>query len=139
MKKYLLLLLLPLTLLLFSCGGANLDPAFDKTELEESAQAAITLGESGDYQSFRALFSEEVQENMDETFPLETFQNDYLTLVESKGAFKKFSTTLLVGKEDEETGESFAYVIQTVRYDDGKLKYTLCYNTDMELTEYYVK
>ena len=50
-----------------------------------------------------------------------------------------YSSRLRIEKLDEETGESFAYVIQTVRYDDGKLKYTLCYNTDMELTEYYVK
>lgn len=140
MRKNLLALMFVICICL--AGGCSrgsvsteLADCFDEETVEESAKAAITLGESGNYEEFIKLFDDAVAESMTQ----EVYEKQYLSVVEEKGAFESFSDGVLVGQTDPNTGAHYAGVVLVANYEDGKIQYTIGYNEDMKLIQFLIK
>lgn len=114
---------------------AELADCFDEETVEEEAKAAITLGESGNYEEFIKLFDDAVAESMTQ----EVYEDQYLSVVKEKGAFESFSDGILVGQTDPDTGAHYAGVVLVANYEDGKIQYTIGYNEDMKLIQFLIK
>lgn len=138
-KKLLVFMAAVCVCLLAGCSKGSLTTklpdCFDEETVEEEAKAAITLGESGDYEAFIKLFDDTVAKSMTQ----EVYEDQYLAVVEEKGAFESFSDSVLVGQTDPDTGANYAGVVLVANYEDGKIQYTIGYNEEMKLIQFMIK
>ncbi len=138
-KKLLVFLCVVLMCLLSGCSrgsvSTKLPDCFEEETVEEEAKAAVTLGESGDYEEFIKLFDDTVAKSMTR----EVYENQYLAVVKEKGAFESFGDSVLVGQTDPNTGANYAGVVLVANYEDGKIQYTIGYNEDMKLIQFLIK
>lgn len=117
---------------LAGCGDKNkLADVFDEDGVKQQAMDDITLGESDDYEGWKARFVPEIQEKL-----TEDIYNSYLEGLKEKGAFTEFGKAAILGQEQD--GKDYAVVVFLVKHEKGEMKYTISYNEEMQLINYLV-
>lgn len=120
---------------LMGCSvGTELADCFDKETLRAEAEAAIQLGESGDYDGLVEKFSDDLKSSLTQ----ENYKK-YMDLLSERGAFQKFGEAVYVGQHINKTDSDYAIVIMNVEYEKGNFQYAVGFNEDMELIQFSVK
>lgn len=118
--------------LLAGCGDKNkLADVFDEETVKQQALDDITVGESGDFDAWKARFAEEVQAGLTQ----EIYDN-YINLLKEKGEFKEFGKCAVVGQEQD--GKNYAVAVYMVKHEKGDIKYTIAYDEEMHLIQYVI-
>ena len=121
-----------LTGVLAGCGDKNkLADVFDEETVKQQAMDDITIGESGDFEAWKARFAGEIQGSLTQ----EIYDN-YLNLLKEKGEFKEFGKCAILGQEQD--GKNYAVVVYIVKHEKGEIKHTLAYDEEMHLIQYLI-
>lgn len=139
MRKWILILsAIVISMAFAGCSkqaGSELADCFEKDTLIEAAKEAITLAESDNYEGYAALFDDALSSQITE----ESYQSQYLDVIKEKGTFESFGDPVVIGQTDESTGKNYAGVILVAKYSDGKIQYSLGYNEEMRLIQFFIK
>lgn len=134
-KKWLGMMCAVLTgmFLLTGCaGGSSLADCFDKETLIKQAKADITLAEGNDYEGWKARFADDLQAQLNEEV-----YSQYLSSIQELGTFQEFGKTAVIGQEQD--GENYAGVVIETDYEDGKIKYVIGYDEEMNLIQFVIQ
>ena len=138
MKKILCLILaLIVCVALVACGGYSktLPASFDADTVQSAAEDFFALLHEGDYEGLFELFSPELQAQVS----AEDLEAAVTPILADKGAFVKFSRTNLLGHTDKESSAEYAICLYTAEFENGKVNYTLSFNSDMTVGGFYLK
>lgn len=121
------------TILYLTMGQKSvpLSEHFKEETVKQQAMDDVTLGESGDYEAWKARFAPEQQGTLTE----EAYKS-YLETVDEKGKFQEFTQCVLSGQEKQ--GSNYAVAVLSVKHELGTMKYALIYNEDMQIVTYTV-
>ena len=137
MKKYFLVSLLVLCLVLTACGKKTPTeemPAEDQEKyIQMSKDAITTLNEEG----FAAL-EDKYSEDMKKAMTADALEKSEEVLA-AKGAFKDFGQTAALYYTDEKTSNK--YIISQVEtlYEDGSLVFTISHDLDDNIIGLFMK
>ena len=120
-------------LLLTGCGSAKgLPEGFTEDQVQEQAIRDIDLASSNNYEGWSDRFQEDLKASLTE----DSYQQ-YLDLLGEKGEFQEYGKCAFVGQEQD--GKNYAACVIIVEYEKGDLQYTVGYNEDMELVQFFAK
>ena len=138
MKKWAILLILSFILFCF-CGftgcGFRLPENMEEAELDAAAENVIALINADDYGAVYNLLREDVREQVS----VEYLQAELDPVMEEFGAFLKIKDSAAASATDEDSGEQYVVVMVVCSYENGKAKFNLTYDLDMQLIGLYVK
>ncbi len=118
---------------LTACGtSSKLPEGFDEEEVQEQAIRDIDLASSNNYEGWADRFQEDLKASLTE----DSYQQ-YLDLLGEKGEFQEYGKCAFVGQEQD--GKNYAACVMIVEYEKGDLQYTVGYNEDMELVQFFAK
>lgn len=108
---------------------------FDAETVESDAKQAIEYFNERDYQGIIDLS----QGLMDDTVTVEQFKAQCDTLLDDLGAFVEYTEVKLVGAVDRNTEAEYGGAIIKAKYEDGKAKFTIAFNEEMQLAQFLVQ
>lgn len=111
-------------------GG--LADCFDKDTLIQQAKEDIQLAQSNDFEGWKARFAGEVQAQI-----TEEVYTQYLGTLETLGELQDFGKAAVVGQEQD--GKNYAGVVIQADYTDKDAKYSLGYDEDMNLIQFFIQ
>ncbi|MDO5028067.1 MAG: DUF3887 domain-containing protein [Bacillota bacterium] len=137
MKKFLLVSLLVLGLVLTACSNGQASEEMEAAEEEKyvtmSKENIQLINEQG-FEALEDLYSQEMKEAMAASSMEETNR-----IIVDKGAFKEFGQGGAVYFTDESTSNK--YIVSQVEtiYENGKLIFTINYNLDDQIIGLFMK
>ena len=124
-------------LLLGGCRSSQnqLPEAFEEDEVRQEALQAVEYFNQRDYQSLVDMRSEEMKEAM----TAEDFAEACDPYLDEKGEFEEIEKTAVLGNTDKTTGDEYGGVIMVGAYENGKLQFTIGFNEEMEMVQFYIR
>lgn len=116
-------------------GSTKLADSFDEETVKKSAEEAIGLIHSNDYEAFAEKFEEATKASITK----DVFDTQIKAVVDAKGKFESFEKETIIGQTDKDTGKNYAGIIVIAKYENGKVQYTIGYNEDMKLIQFLIK
>ncbi|MCI6005717.1 MAG: DUF3887 domain-containing protein [Blautia sp.] len=120
---------------LAGCGTAKLPDGFDEDRIRESSMEAIGYFNEKDYESLINMGNEQFKDAITE----EQFADACDPYLDKNGAFKEITKEVFAGNTDKKTGESYGGVVMVGEYEDGKIQFTIAFDENMELVQFYIK
>lgn len=114
---------------------APLPEQFDAAAVEADAKQSIEYFNEGDYQGIIDMS----QGLMDDSVTVEQFAQQCDSLLEELGAFQEYTEVKLVGATDQNTGDEYGGAVIRAKYENGKAKFMIAFNEDMQLAQFYVQ
>lgn len=108
---------------------------FDQNEVTAKAQEAVDYLIAGEYESNRAMMTEELQG----LITAEVLKTNMDTLSKETGAFKEYKSTAVIGQKDSSTGEDMAVAVIVATFEKRAVTYTVTFTKDMLITGLYMK
>lgn len=124
-----------LMLLLTACGAQALPEQFDEDTVQAEAETAIAYFNERDYQSIIDMGSDEFKE----VITVENFLSQSEPYLEKCGEYKELSKTVFVGNVDKKTQKAFGGVIMVGTYEKGTIQFTIGFDEEMQLVQFYIK
>ena len=59
--------------------------------------------------------------------------------LDEKGEFEEIEKTAVLGNTDKTTGDEYGGVIMVGAYENGKLQFTIGFNEEMEMVQFYIR
>lgn len=132
MKKFKILLLILISMLLISCGGNNNKMSEkDFKKYDELAKTAITY--------MNEKKTDEFIELTDKSGLTEKEMEEVYKLLSEYGEFKEFGNSEGIYLEDPNTKETYNTILQKVKYDNKELLFTVNFNQEDELAGIFFK
>lgn len=127
-------LIVIMILALFSgCSGGSgkqeLDPAFNEDTLKQAAEKVI---DQWNQQDFEAM-TNEAAENVKDKMTVEGFSEAWDKYMPKLGAFVKIT------QEEVGPNNEYALVIVVAEYANGKAQYTIGFDQEMKLNNFFIK
>ncbi|MDF2672335.1 MAG: hypothetical protein K0R09_600 [Clostridiales bacterium] len=113
---------------LSGCGAAKLSDNYSEDTLRSSAEEVIKNLESGKY--------EEIEGIMDENLKTKVSAEK---LEEVWSGYKKLGKYDSISKIIFQEKDGYAVVVAVGKFEEGKVQFTLSYNTDMKLVGFFLK
>lgn len=109
---------------------------FQEEEVIQEAEDMVGLINEGNL--------EEVYENtfnvvMKNSLELEELQENVDYLLDDKGEFQEFERVQVRGVTDRDTGTQYATALVLAAYEDGKVMFTISFDTDMKCSGFFMK
>lgn len=114
---------------------APLPEQFDAAAIEADAKEAIEYFNAREYQSIIDM-SEGL---MDESVAAEQIAEQCKELQDELGVFKEYTEVKLAGLTDKNTSDEFGCAIIKAEYENGKAKFIIAFNEEMQLAQFYVQ
>lgn len=122
--------------LLAGCGkSTELADCFDEAEVLSKAENAITVANEEGFDAYYALWDDSLKANILE----KDFNEQFLARVEKEGEFKGIGKEAVIGQTDEKTGKNYAIAVVIGEYTDGKIQYTISFDEDMNMIQFFIK
>ncbi len=134
MKKQIFLILLLLSALLFAGCGGKLSDKFDESEVRAAAEEIVSLVNEGDWETLRREKLGAALAEM--TDGIEKGAEQVITPV---GEFEKIQAVTVTGSKDKDTGTEYAVAVVLAQHADGKVQYTISFDTAMKCVGLYMK
>lgn len=130
MKKYLVSVLVVCTMLLSGCsnGGDDLKN-FTQDQLKEQAITVIDEYNAKAYEKTVQRFQEDLRTQITSR----QLQGAWDENFKDAGPFKEYDTFSYAEKENN------GFVVALVKYENTTVQFTLSFNTNMELTNFFIK
>ena len=122
-------------LFLTGCSQNGLPDKFDEETVKEEAMKAVELFNERDYQGILDMGAEELKQSL----TAEQFAEASDPYLERCGEFQEVEKTVTVGSENEKTGEQFGGVVMIGKYADGSIQFTIAFDENMKLMQFYIK
>ncbi len=135
MKKIILMAaLLMTTALMCACkSGSNLADAFDEDTVKKTAAQAIDLFNAKDFQAVIDMGSDEFKAQL----TVEQFAS-VETQLDTLGAFDSVEKFVIAGQQDE-AKKDYAVVVAVGKYANGSLQFSMAFDDQMKLIQFFVK
>lgn len=117
------------------CGQAKLPEGFSEEEVKEEAQKSIALFNERDYAGLLELGSEELKASITE----EQFAEACDPYLDKCGEFEEITKTVFAGGHDKKAGIDYATAVMIGEYEDGKIQFTISFDEDMEMIQFFIK
>lgn len=114
---------------------APLPEQFDAAAVEADAKEAIEYFNAREYQSIIDM-SEGL---MDDSVTAEQIAEQCGALQDELGAFQEYTEVELAGLTDKNTNDEFGCAIIKAEYENGKAKFIIAFNEEMQLAQFYVQ
>ncbi|MEG2769934.1 MAG: DUF3887 domain-containing protein [Oscillospiraceae bacterium] len=137
MKKLLSisLVLVMAVAMLTGCGGSKLADCFVEKDVISTAKLAIDALNNGDYEGTVGYLKEDLQAQL----PAEKLEESVKPTMEKMGAFKDYGDTAVVGSVSKDTNEDFAIALISANYENGTITYTIGFDKDMQMVQFFLK
>lgn len=133
MLKKILLCILISAFLLTGCGTSNLPESFSQEEVEAEAMKAIGYFNAQDYESLVAMGNELLQKSI----TAEKFAEVCDPYVEKNGAYQEIVKKVFWGKNTKEG--LFGGVVMIAEYEKGKIQFTIGFDEEMKMAQFFIK
>lgn len=117
------------------CGSTKLADSFDEEQVKKAAQEAAASMDEGDYEGVVGMMREDLQAQITPDQLQAVMDQNFA----DRGEFKEFKSTAVIGQKVKDTNEDLAVVVLVAEYENQKATYTITFNTDMEMTGFYIK
>lgn len=136
-KRSLLLLFIICLLIsqLTGCGN-KLSDKFDEAEVETAAKTIVKQVSEGDVET---PYNETFAPIMQQGITLEQLQTNLDYILERVGEFDSIQKVAVAGGEDKDTEQLYAVAVVLAKYADGKVQYTISFDTNMKCVGFYAK
>lgn len=122
--------------MLAGCGkSTELADVFDEKEVISKAENAVTVANEGGFEAYYELWDDSLKPKILE----KDYNEQFLAMVEKKGEFKGIGKTVVVGQTDEKTGKNYAIAVLVGEYSEGKIQYTISFDEDMNMIQFFIK
>lgn len=122
--------------MLAGCGkSTELADVFDEKEVISKAENAVTVANEGEFEGYYELWDDSLKSKILE----KDYNEQFLAMVEKKGEFKGIGKTVVVGQNDEKTGKNYAIAVLVGEYSEGKIQYTISFDEDMNMIQFFIK
>lgn len=108
---------------------------FDAVAVEEDAKEVVEYFNSRDYQSIINM----TKGFGDGSVTVEQMAEQCDIKLDELGAFKGYESVKLVGASDDSTETEFGGAIIKAEYENGNAKFTIAFNEEMQLAQFYVQ
>ena len=120
-------------LILTGCGG-ELSDKFDESEVRAAAEEIVELGNEGDFETLGeeklgaalAGMTDEIEKGAEQ-------------VISPVGDFEKIQAVKSTGSKDKDTGTEYAVAVVLAEHDEGKVQYTISFDTTMKCVGLYMK
>lgn len=134
MKRCLLCILL-FVFTLCACDGDNdLADCFNEETVKTEAQKAIENFVNKDYENIRSAGN---QVFIDSLSP-EQWAQTCDPYVDDAGTFEKIDSLIIAGQKGND-GNDYAVVIAVGQFSNDKIQFTIVFDTDMKLAQFFIK
>lgn len=131
-----LLTVLILTMgILGGCGGEKLSDQFDEDAIKAKTVEAIGYFNEREYQKILDMGDQQMKNSLTK----EQFAEAVDPYLDKCGAFEKIEKEIVTGTTDKETGKKYALEVAVGKYADGKIQFTVGFDTEMQLVQFYIK
>ncbi len=113
----------------------KLADSFNENEVITKAQEAVDYLIAGEYESDRAMMTEELQG----LISAEVLKTNMDSLSKETGAFKEYKSTAVIGQKNTSTGEDMAVAVIVATFEKRAVTYTITFTEDMLITGFYMK
>ena len=120
---------------LTGCAQSQLPEQFDEETVKEEAMKAVELFNKRDYQSILDMGVDELKKSL----TAEQFAQVSDPYRDKCGDFQEIEKTVTVGSENKQTGKQFGGVVMIGKYADGKIQFTIAFDENMKLAQFYIQ
>jgi hypothetical protein len=120
---------------LTGCAQSQLPEQFDEETVKEEAMKAVELFNKRDYQSILDMGVDELKKSL----TAEQFAQVSDPYLDKCGDFQEIEKTVTVGSENKQTGKQFGGVVMIGKYADGKIQFTIAFDENMKLAQFYIQ
>ena len=113
----------------------ELSGGFEKNKVISAAESAIQKMNDGSYEALMTMMSDSLKAQVSKE-ELATAADKVLA---KAGPFQAFETASITGSTDDSTGTKYAISEIVVRYMNRTVTFTVSFNTDMQITGFYMK
>lgn len=113
----------------------ELSDKFDEETVKSEAMKSIELFNKKDYDGIIEMGIEEFKEKLS----AEDFAKQCDPILDKRGEFKEIQKTVIVGSKDKESGAEYAVIVLVAAYEEGKIQFTIGFDEDMKLIQFFVK
>lgn len=135
MKKLLIITTAFLLLILSGCSTPELADIYSEDDITTLGKTVVEHVNAGDYQKINDMTREDLQESLS----VEVFETSVAPIITEAGDFVDYQKTEVFGNVDNETDEEYASIIIVANYSEGKITYTLTFNSDDQIVGFYIK
>lgn len=134
MRKLKAIIILFLTALLLTGCGGKLSDKFDEKEVSAEAEEIVSLVNEGDFETLRReKLGAALAEMTDE------LEKGAEQVINPVGDFKEIQAITVTGTKDKDTGTEYAVAVVLAQHADGKVQYTISFDTAMKCVGFYMK
>lgn len=117
------------------CGSTKLADAFDEEQVKEKAQEIAASMDAGDYEGVIGMMEKDLQDKITPDQLQAVMEQNF----GDRGEFEKYKSAAVIGQKVKETDADLAVVVLVAEFENQKATYTITFNTDMEMTGFYIK
>lgn len=134
-KKLLLIMTAAFFVILTACGkDSSLSSAFSEDNVKTQAEALIDEFNAGNYQAIIDQGSDLMKTSM----TLEQWEEAAAPYVSKAGTFKSIEKEVIAGQQDNAKND-YAVYVAVVSYENSKIQFTITFNTDMKVEQFFIK
>ncbi|MEG1311012.1 MAG: DUF3887 domain-containing protein [Romboutsia sp.] len=134
MKRVKLLLLALLTgIILVGCSSSKLSDAFDEDTLKSRGKEVVDFFINEEFDKISAQMSDKMKESASPEELEKTLKDTWDSIKGQLGKFEKISKEGIVSEGD------IAAIIEVVKFENGKIQFSINYNENMELEGIFLK
>lgn len=123
-----------LTVLLFTGCGGKLSDKFDEQKVCDDAEEIVSLVNEKDFETLRreklgaalAEMTDEIEKGAEQ-------------VINPVGDFEEIQAITVTGTKDKDTGTEYAVAVVLAQHADGKVQYTISFDTAMKCVGFYMK
>ena len=136
MKKirFIAILLLSALMLCACKSGSSLADVFSEEDVKAKAKEAIELFNAKEYQSLIDMGTDEFKAAV----TVEQFEQAGDSALEKLGEFKSADKFAIAGQQDNEK-KDYAAVVAVGEYEQGKMQFTMAFDDEMKLVQFFIK
>ncbi len=134
MKKKISILLILLSFVLVGCGKESKLKNFDEEKIVKLSKESIELVNKEEYKKLVDDYFDDSVKDMINPDELQPVMDTY---IEKIGAFKEFEEYDVV--EEEKDGKNYCGLVYEVKHEKGNLIYSVGYNKDYKIFQFFIK
>ena len=134
MKKLFLIGCLVLVFALTGCSKSELPAGMEQAAVEEKGKEIIELINAGNYQGVM----EQANEELKAAVTAQELETALAETMNKLGAMTEYVKFVTGGADSKEAGAQYGVTMITVKYEEGKARFTLSFDMDMKLAGIYV-
>ena len=136
MKRVILILwTMIFAVVLTACGAEKLSDNYKEEEVITKGKQVVEALNAQEYQTVTDMVREDVKEQLSAVVLEDALDKK----IKDAGAFVEYKQMVTAGSQDKKSGEDYAIVVLTGKYENTNLTYTISMNENLELVGLYMK